>query len=101
MCCPASPVSGLFAGSGIRPAAAIAALNAPTLIIIGDADGTCPEHAVEMFRLRGGGVFGGVVGLPAAQLAIFPGTTYVGLLERTAWLLQVIPPFLDAPSPAM
>jgi len=28
------------------------------MIIIGDSDGTRPEHAVEMFRLRGGGVFG-------------------------------------------
>jgi hypothetical protein len=34
------------------PAAAIAALTTPTLIIIGDCDGTRPEHAVELFRLR-------------------------------------------------
>jgi pimeloyl-ACP methyl ester carboxylesterase len=80
------------------PAAAIAALSAPTLIIIGDSDGTRPEHAVELFRLRGGGVFGDMAGLPAAQLAIVPGTTHVGMLDRAAWLLQLIPPFLDAPS---
>jgi pimeloyl-ACP methyl ester carboxylesterase len=79
------------------PAAVVAALRAPTLIIIGDADGTRPEHAVELFRLRGGGVFGDLAGLPAAQLAILPGTTHVGMLERTVWLLQMIPPFLDAP----
>src|SRR6266542_3379350 len=36
------------------PAEAIRAITAPTLIVIGDSDGTRPEHAVEMFRLRGG-----------------------------------------------
>lgn len=82
------------------PAAAIAALTTPTLIIIGDCDGTRPEHAVELFRLRGGGVFGDVAGLPAAQLAVLPGTTHVGMLDRAAWLLMMIPPFLDAPPPA-
>jgi pimeloyl-ACP methyl ester carboxylesterase len=80
------------------PAAAIAALGAPTLIIIGDADGTRPEHAVELFRLRGGGVFGDLAGLPATQLAFLPGTTHVGMLGRTEWLLLMIPPFLDAPA---
>jgi hypothetical protein len=55
---------------------------------------------VELFRLRGGGVCGDVAGLPAAQLAILPGTTHVGMLNRTAWLLLLIPPFLDVPSPA-
>jgi pimeloyl-ACP methyl ester carboxylesterase len=82
------------------PAADIAALRAPTLIVIGDADGTRPEHAVELFRLRGGGVFGDFAGLPAAQLAILPGTTHVGMLERTALLELMIPPFLDAPAAA-
>ena len=40
------------------PAEAIRAIKAPTLIIIGDSDIVRPEHAVEMFRLLGGGVFG-------------------------------------------
>jgi pimeloyl-ACP methyl ester carboxylesterase len=70
---------------------------APTMTVIGDADGICPEHAVEMFRLRGGGVFGDLAGLPAAQLAVLPGTTHVGLLDRADWLLAMVPPFLDAP----
>jgi pimeloyl-ACP methyl ester carboxylesterase len=81
------------------PPEAIQAIAAPTLIIIGDADGTRPEHAVEMFRLRGGGVFGDLAGLPAAQLAVLPGTTHVGMLDRAEWLLAMIPPFLDAPLP--
>jgi pimeloyl-ACP methyl ester carboxylesterase len=77
----------------------VRALAAPTMIVIGDSDGTRPEHAVELFRLRGGGVFGDIAGLPAAQLAILPGTTHVGVLDRWEWLLAMIPPFLDAPMP--
>ena len=48
------------------PPEAVRAITAPTLIVIGDADGTRPEHAVAMFRLRGGGMFGDLAGLPAA-----------------------------------
>lgn len=81
------------------PADAVRAIAAPTLIVIRDSDGTRPEHAVEMFRLRGGGVFGDLAGLPAAQLAILPGTTHVGMLDRADWLLAMIPSFLDAPMP--
>jgi pimeloyl-ACP methyl ester carboxylesterase len=76
---------------------AVQAIAAPTMIIIGDSDGTRPEHAVEMFRLRGGGVFGDLAGLPDAQLAILSGTTHTGILDRADWLVEMIPPFLDAP----
>ena len=82
------------------PPEAIQAITAPTLIIIGDSDGTRPEHAVEMFRLRGGGVCGDLAALPASQLAILPGTTHIGMLDRAAWLAAIIPPFLDAPVPS-
>jgi pimeloyl-ACP methyl ester carboxylesterase len=82
------------------PAEAVRAIGAPTLIVIGDSDGTRPEHAVEMFRLRGGGVFGDLAGLPASQLAVLPGTTHVGMLERADWLVAMIAPFLDAPLPS-
>jgi pimeloyl-ACP methyl ester carboxylesterase len=82
------------------PPAAIAAIQAPTLILLGDSDLVRPEHAVEMFRLLGGGVFGDVAGLPKSQLAILPGTTHVGLSQRADLLLAIIPPFLDAPMPA-
>ena len=40
----------------------IQSIEAPTLVMIGDADSVRPEHAVEMFRL-----------LPHAQLAVLPG----------------------------
>jgi pimeloyl-ACP methyl ester carboxylesterase len=81
------------------PAEAIAAIRAPTLIIVGDSDIIRPEHAVEMFRLLGGGVAGDLAGLPNSQLAILPGTTHVTLVHRAELLLSIIPPFLDAPTP--
>ena len=54
------------------PADDVEAIKAPTLLIIGDSDIVRPEHAVEMFRLLGGGVMGDLTGLPKSQLAILP-----------------------------
>jgi pimeloyl-ACP methyl ester carboxylesterase len=79
------------------PAEAIQAITAPTLLIIGDSDLIRPEHAVEMFRLLGGGVFGDMAGLPRSQLAVLPGTTHVTLVAQAELLLAIIPPFLDKP----
>jgi pimeloyl-ACP methyl ester carboxylesterase len=82
------------------PAEAIRAIKAPVLLIIGDSDLTRPEHAVEMFRLLGGGVFGDMPpGLPASQLAVLPGTSHVSIVSRADLLLPMIVPFLDAPMP--
>ncbi|MBX5446645.1 alpha/beta hydrolase [Sphaerobacter sp.] len=81
------------------PAEEIQVITAPTMIVIGDSDGTRPEHAVELFRLRGGGVFGDIVGLPAAQLVVLPGTSHLGILDRVGWLVPMIEAFLDAPMP--
>jgi pimeloyl-ACP methyl ester carboxylesterase len=81
------------------PAEAIEAIKAPTLLIIGDSDIVRPEHAVEMFRLLGGGVIGDVAGRPNSQLAIRPGTTHVTLVHRAEWLLSMIGEFLDVPMP--
>jgi pimeloyl-ACP methyl ester carboxylesterase len=80
----------------------IRAIPAPTLIVLGDSDGIRLEHAVELFKLRGGGVMGDLAGLPQSQLAVLPGTAHFvppgsGLLDRADWLLAMIPPFLDAP----
>jgi pimeloyl-ACP methyl ester carboxylesterase len=83
------------------PAEAIQAITAPTLLIIGDSDIIRPEHAVELFRLLGGGVAGDLVGLPRAQLAVLPGTTHVTLVQRVDLLLAIIPPFLDASLPTV
>ena len=74
-------------------------IEAPALVIIGDSDVVRPEHAVEMFRLFGGGVAGDLAGLPSSQLAVLPGTTHVGLVERADWLLPMVGVFLDAAMP--
>ncbi|MGH2616094.1 MAG: alpha/beta fold hydrolase [Thermomicrobiales bacterium] len=75
-------------------------IAAPTLLIFGDADVIRPEHAVEMFRLLGGGVPGDLTGLPKSQLAILPGITHVTIVfERTDLLLAMIEVFLAAPVP--
>jgi pimeloyl-ACP methyl ester carboxylesterase len=82
------------------PDEAIRAITAPTLLIIGDSDLVRPEHAVEMFRLLGGGVFGDTpAGLPASQLAILPGTSHVSLVNRSELLVPIITSFLDAAMP--
>ena len=82
------------------PAEVIESIEAPTLLIIGDSDLVRPEHAVEMFRLLGGGVFGDTpAGLPNSQLAVLPGTSHVTLVSCADLLLSIIPPFLDAPMP--
>ena len=83
----------------------IRGIAAPTLIVLGDSDGVRLEHAVEMFKLRGGGVMGDLSGLPESQLAVLPGTTHFvppgsGVLDRAAWLNAMIPPFLDPPPTA-
>jgi pimeloyl-ACP methyl ester carboxylesterase len=78
------------------PAETIAAIAAPTLLMIGDSDLVRPEHAVEMFRLLGGGVFGDIAGLPRSQLAILPGTTHVSLVGRAELIVPMVTQFLDA-----
>ena len=84
------------------PAEAIRGIKAPTLLIIGDSDLIRPEHAVEMFRLLGGGVFGDTpAGLPNSQLAVLPGTSHVSIVDRADWLVSMIDAFLDAPVKAL
>jgi pimeloyl-ACP methyl ester carboxylesterase len=82
------------------PAESIRSIEAPTLLIIGDSDLVRPEHAVEMFRLLGGGILGDTpAGLPDSQLAILPGTSHVSLVSRTELLIPMITSFLDKPMP--
>ena len=77
-------------------------IEAPTLIVIGDSDAIRLEHAVELFRLLGGGVMGDLAGLPKSQLAVLPGTVHFipsgsAVLDRADWLVAMIGGFLDAP----
>ena len=75
----------------------IRSIDRPVLLIIGDSDIVRPEHAVELFRLLGGGVEGTSAGLPRSQLTVLPGTTHLTLVERADWLVSMISAFLDGP----
>jgi len=77
--------------------AKIKAIKSPTLIIAGDGDGVTPEHAVEMYRLRGGDYMVDFGPVHKAQLAIFPGTSHISAMMQTDWLVSMITPFLDTP----
>jgi pimeloyl-ACP methyl ester carboxylesterase len=86
------------------PAEDIRGIEAPTMIVVGDADVVRLEHAVEMFRLLGGGAMGDLSSFSGHQLAVLPGTAHFvhagsGVLDRAEWLLAMVPPFLDAPPP--
>lgn len=71
-------------------------IQAPIFMAIGDADGVRYEHALELFRAKGGGKMGDMHGLPKSRLAIIPGTTHVGMMQRTDWLIPMITDFLDS-----
>ena len=71
-------------------------LGKPIMVVIGDSDIVRPEHAVETFRLLGGGVIGDLTGLPSSRLAVLPGTTHITLVHRAEWLVPMIEDFLEA-----
>ena len=71
-------------------------IEAPIFMAIGDADGVRYEHAVELFRVKGGGQMGDIHGLPKSRLAILPSTTHIGMMRRTDWLIPMISDFLDS-----
>lgn len=63
---------------------ALRGITAPTLVVIGDNDFMRIEHATAMRDL-----------IPDAQLAVLPGTTHVGVLQRADLLLPMIEGFLN------
>jgi hypothetical protein len=54
-----------------------------------------PEHAVELFRLGGGGAPDDFVPILPAQLATLPGTSHTMLVARPEWLGSMILALLD------
>jgi pimeloyl-ACP methyl ester carboxylesterase len=71
-------------------------IKAPILMAIGDADGVRYEHALELFRAKGGGKMGDLYGLPKSRLAILPGTTHIGMIQHTDILIPMVTDFLDS-----
>jgi pimeloyl-ACP methyl ester carboxylesterase len=59
-------------------------LSAMTMVIVGDADGVTLEHALAMFKLRGGGdeeaaAAGVLQDVPPARLVVLPAMSHVGI----------------------
>ncbi|MET9022402.1 alpha/beta hydrolase [Actinopolymorpha sp. NPDC004070] len=80
-------------------------IQAPTMVIIGDADGVRPEHAVEMFKLRGGGdeeaaARGMLSEVPQARLVVLPATSHVSISGFVQVLEPMVTEFLDDVPPA-
>ncbi len=73
-------------------------IASPVMLIAGDGDLVQPQHVVDMFQVLGGGRPGDLVAMPHARLAILPGTTHIGLLNRVDWLHSMILEFLDPSS---
>jgi pimeloyl-ACP methyl ester carboxylesterase len=74
----------------------VKSIQAPLFILLGDVDGVRYEHALELFRAKGGGKNGDLHGLPKSRLAILPGTTHIGMMQRVDWLVPMISDFLDS-----
>jgi pimeloyl-ACP methyl ester carboxylesterase len=75
-------------------------ISAKTMVIIGDADGVKPEHALAMFRLRGGGDMdaaarGVLQDVPAARLVVLPAMSHVGISGESKVLVPMVNAFLD------
>jgi pimeloyl-ACP methyl ester carboxylesterase len=80
-------------------------ISAKTMVIIGDADGVKPEHALAMFELRGGGdekaaASGMLQTVPPARLVILPATSHIGISGELAVLVPMVSAFLDDVPPA-
>lgn len=80
--------------------AEVRAIGHKTMVVIGDADGLELEHAVELFKLRGGGdteaaANGFLPEPPQARLAILPATSHVGMLAQAQLIAELVTPFLE------
>jgi len=77
--------------------AEIPALPMPVMLVVGDADGLPPSHAVEFFGLLGGGKRDANwdrSGMTRHRLAVLPGATHYDINVALALAAAVIP-FLD------
>jgi len=77
--------------------AEIPSLSMPVMLVVGDADGLPPAHAVEFFELLGGGKRDANwdrSGMTANRLAVLPGVTHYDINLVPA-LSEAAIPFLD------
>jgi pimeloyl-ACP methyl ester carboxylesterase len=79
-------------------------ISAKTMVIVGDADGVKPEHALEMFKLRGGGDEGAASSgtldkVPTARLVVLPAMSHIGVSGESELLVPLVSAFLDDVAP--
>ena len=82
--------------------AEVPGLAMPTMLVVGDADGLPPSHAVEFFNLLGGGLRDASwdgSGVTRHRLAVLPGVTHYDINVAPGLAAAVIP-FLDDASGA-
>jgi pimeloyl-ACP methyl ester carboxylesterase len=79
------------------PPEVLRGIQAPAMVVAGDADIVRPEHTAELYGLLGGEMADRRGELPRSQMCVVPGASHVSVVARTDVLLSVIPPFLDAP----
>lgn len=84
----------------------IRAIDGKTMIVVGDADGVELEHAVKLFKLRGGGdreaaAKGFMSESPEARLTILPATSHIGIMARAELIIDLVTPFLKDDTPPM
>jgi pimeloyl-ACP methyl ester carboxylesterase len=75
-------------------------ISAKTMVVVGDADSVKLEHALAMFKLRGGSdeeaaATGMLQKVPAARLVILPATSHIGISGQSAVLVPMVSAFLD------
>ena len=79
---------------------AMRSISAKTMVIVGDADGVTLEHALTMFKLRGGGdeeaaASGVLQKVPAARLVVLPAMSHIGISGQSELLVPIVSAFLD------
>jgi pimeloyl-ACP methyl ester carboxylesterase len=62
----------------------LAAITAPTMLVLGDRDFTTVEHGALMLQL-----------IPGSQLAVLPDTTHMEVTRRADLILPMLARFLD------
>ncbi len=78
----------------------VEALEAPMLIVTGDADVVTLEHSVSLFRLLGGGGMGDMgQPLPESRMAVLPATAHTAVITQPELLHAFIEPFLQGEEP--
>jgi len=83
--------------------AEFAGIEAPSLLIFGDADVVKIDHIAKMHALLGGITDGDTNGLPKTQLLVLPGTSHINVFFNPAnieIMKAVVPAFLQQELPA-